>query len=311
MRLNLLIVLGVSIADVAQGHWSCERDSNNARWHACQLSPIEDSQHAKACSESNTAVSNLCKLPGENLCRAARDAHMRRCGGKEWAWKHGKGKGVLGEAGGNVVDDMMAEIAGNTSHAAPSAYHLVNFASGTLTSGGLVFKSVSGDITGQPVPISILPSGERPATGSHMFRSDYGEADEASKTVRRGDRTSGIYRSSSFKLGQGSVSFEYAGAGGYVAVCRGAKCVRGGETPRKTTALGKGSSVHPNLQLGSVSTLSCVSWTSLLGAGVSLWCATSCILGCQVLLQLFKLGGGKVIVNTMVSAANQSTRPKS
>ena len=63
----------------------------------------------------------------------------------------------------------------------------------------------------------------------------------SSARVKRGDKCTGIHRSSRFKLGAGDVTFDYAGAGGYVAVCRGNECVRGGEAGRKTVSFGKGT----------------------------------------------------------------------
>ena len=67
-----------------------------------------------------------------------------------------------------------------------------------------------------------------------MLRTDF------SGSIKVGDGRTGTLESTPFTLGAGGVTFDYAGAGGYVALCRGAECKKQ-MCSRKSTAMVKGS----------------------------------------------------------------------
>ena len=94
----------------------------------------------------------------------------------------------------------------------------VDFEAGSLTSGGLTFTA-SESVGGQPVAYAATGDSRNPnGGGSYLFRTDF------QGTVKRGDTWTGMYRSSKFVLAPGDITVDYAGNGGYIALCLDTNC---------------------------------------------------------------------------------------
>ena len=80
-----------------------------------------------------------------------------------------------------------------------------------MVSGGLTFTQDAGGTLGaQPVKYQATGSSNY-AGGTYLFRSDYGGS------VKVRDPKMGVFRSTTFTLGPGEITFDYSGSGGYVA----------------------------------------------------------------------------------------------
>ena len=90
-----------------------------------------------------------------------------------------------------------------------------DFESGSMESGGLTFTQDAGGTLGeQPVKYQDAHDSRNSAGGTYLFRSDYGGS------VKVRDGKTGVFRSTTFTLGPGEITFDYSGSGGYVAGLR-------------------------------------------------------------------------------------------
>ena len=89
-----------------------------------------------------------------------------------------------------------------------------------MKSGGLTFtQDAGGTLGGQPVKYQDTRDSRNSAGGTYLFRSDF-----AARVVGRTDGKTGVFRSTTFTLGPGEITFDYSGSGGYVALCKGDEC---------------------------------------------------------------------------------------
>ena len=87
-----------------------------------------------------------------------------------------------------------------------------DFESGSMESGGLTFTQDAGGTLGeQPVKYQDAHDSRNSAGGTYLFRSDYGGS------VKVRDPRKGVFRSTTFTLHPGEITFDYSGSGGYVA----------------------------------------------------------------------------------------------
>jgi len=107
---------------------------------------------------------------------------------------------------------------------------VVDFETGNLASGALKFKKISGTVGGQPVNYTSAADSSNPnGGGSYLFRTDFNTVNKV------GDGPQGVYRSSVFTPAVGEITFDYAGHGGYIALCRGADCKKSYPSLNDTT----------------------------------------------------------------------------
>jgi hypothetical protein len=109
-----------------------------------------------------------------------------------------------------------------------------------MVSGGLTFTQDAGGTLGaQPVKYQATGSSNN-AGGTYLFRSDSGPRSAVSLSgkcngreaylyaeCRNGGKSeslTGVFRSTTFTLGPGEITFDYSGNGGYVALCKGDEC---------------------------------------------------------------------------------------
>jgi hypothetical protein len=125
---------------------------------------------------------------------------------------------------------------------------VVDFESGSLTSGGLTFTK-DGALGEQPTTYAATRDSKNSDGGKYLIRTDF----SGSAKVR--DGPTGSLRSTPFQLGAGDITFDYAGAGGYVALCKGEECKKqhcrrhstsmtAGRFPAAELALWVGEQVH-------------------------------------------------------------------
>ena len=90
-----------------------------------------------------------------------------------------------------------------------------DFESGSMESGGLTFTQDAGGTLGeQPVKYQDAHDSRNSAGGTYLFRSDF------AGSAKVGDSKKGVFRSTTFTLGPGVITFDYSGSGGYVAGLR-------------------------------------------------------------------------------------------
>jgi len=94
----------------------------------------------------------------------------------------------------------------------PPGATLIDFENG-LTSGGLTFTKTSGDLGQQPTTYAAAVDSSNLLPGDKLFRTDY---DGTEKVY---DHRTGAFESSVFKLKAGDIRFDFAGDGGFIALC--------------------------------------------------------------------------------------------
>jgi len=122
--------------------------------------------------------------------------------------------------------------------------NIVDFEKG-LTSGGLTFTMISGDLGLQPTTYAAAWDSSNPVNGGQrLFRSDFNGG------VKMGDQLQCVYHSSVFRLKPGDITFDYAGNGGFIALCLAsdANNCKINRPSAESTTLQRGSFTSTDLQ---------------------------------------------------------------